>query len=115
MKTSRAWKDGPRLTLQHVNILERVNSSRVLQYESGGETDARAKMLRVWRKPNEGVGAPRPLVTLGFYDRVEGWKIELDVRLAKDAKSFLDVYEDVHPDEPSASPAYPPSLPPLSF
>lgn len=32
-----------------------------------------------------------------------------------DAKSFLDVYQDVHPDKPSASPAYPPSLPPLNF
>ena len=27
-------EDGPRLTLQHVNILERDNSSRILQYES---------------------------------------------------------------------------------
>lgn len=32
-----------------------------------------------------------------------------------DARSFLDVYQDVHPDKPSASPAYPPSLPPLNF
>ncbi|KAI7788120.1 hypothetical protein LA080_012183 [Diaporthe eres] len=223
-------EDGPRLTLQHVNILERDNSSRILQYESsdkqvivthripfgtkpnadgdvrarrvnflaqhevtvedrdgfriycvdptyvfssstncasfiakvrerelvatflpreirrGGETRARAKVLRVWRKSNESPSNPRPLVTLGFHDRVEGRQIELDVRLydrsvtstkdkkvldiwrtdgssklsvsfdnAKDAKSFLDVYQDVHPDKPSASPAYPPSLPPLNF
>lgn len=32
-----------------------------------------------------------------------------------DAKGFQDVYEDVHPDKPSASPAYPPSLPSLNF
>lgn len=32
-----------------------------------------------------------------------------------DAKSFLDIYQDVHPDKPSASPACPPSLPPLNF
>lgn len=32
-----------------------------------------------------------------------------------DAKNFLDIYQDAHPDKPSASPAYPPSLPPLNF
>lgn len=177
-------EDGPRLTLQHVNILERDNSSRILQYESsdkqvivthripfgtkpnadgdvrarrvnflaqhevtvedrdgfriysvdptyvfgssancasfiskvrerelvgtflpreirrGGETRARAKVLRVWRKSNDGVGTgtPRPLVTLGFHDRVEGRQIELDVRLydrsvaqAKD-KKVVDIW-----------------------
>lgn len=249
-------EDGPRLALQHVNILERDNSSRILQYESsdkqvivthripfgtkpnadgdvrarrvnflaqhevtvedrdgfriycvdptyafsssancasfmakvrerelvgtflprevrrGGETRARAKVLRAWRKPGGGAGAgaggPGPLVTLGFHDRVEGRQVELDVRLydrsvaltkdkrvldiwrtdgstklslsfdsskgalisthgsvllcvayadpwRTDAKSFLEVYQDIHPEKPSASPAYPPSLPPLNF
>ncbi|KAI3398219.1 hypothetical protein diail_9696 [Diaporthe ilicicola] len=224
-------EDGPRLALQHVNILERDNSSRILQYESsdkqvivthripfgtkpnadgdvrakrvnflaqheitvedrdgfriycldptyvfgssancksfiskvrerelietflpreirrGGETRARAKVLRVWRKyEGAGAGPPRPLVTLGFHDRVDSRQVELDVRLydrsvtqtkdkklldiwrtdgstklslsfdnEKDAKSFVDIYQDVHPDKPSASPAYPPSLPPFNF
>lgn len=164
-------EDGPRLTLQHVNILERDNSSRILQYESGdkqvivthripfgtkpnadgdvrarrvnflaqhevtvedrdgfrvycvdltyvfgssancasfiskvrerelvatflprevrrgAETRARAKVLRVWRKLGQSViggggggTAARPLVTLGFHDRVEGRQTEVDVR-----------------------------------
>lgn len=175
-------EDGPRLALQHVNILERDNSSRILQYESGdkqvivthripfgtkpnadgdvrarrvnflaqhevtvedrdgfriysvdptyvfgssancasfiakvrerelvatflpreirrgGETRARAKVLRVWRKSNESASNPRPLVTLGFHDRVEGRQVELDVRLydrsvtlTKD-KKVLDIW-----------------------
>jgi hypothetical protein len=181
--TLHLGEDGPRLTLQHVNILERDNSSRILQYESkdkqvivthripfgtkpnadgdvrarrvnflaqhevtvedrdgfrvycvdptyvfgssancksfiskvrerelvatflpreirrGGETRARAKVLRVWRKPGEGAGAPTPLVTLGFHDRVEGRQTEVDVRLydrsvaqTKD-KKVLDVWK----------------------
>ncbi|KAJ0120083.1 hypothetical protein J7T55_000936 [Diaporthe amygdali] len=222
-------EDGPRIALQHVNILERDNSSRILQYESsdkqvivthripfgtkpnadgevrarrvnflaqheitvedrdgfriycldptyvfgsstncksfiskvrerelietflpreirrGVETRARAKVLRIWRK-YEGANPPRPLVTMGFHDRTESRQIELDMKLydrtvtqtkdkkvldiwrtdgstklslsfenAKDVKSFLEVYQDVHPDKPSASPAYPPSLPPFNF
>lgn len=174
-------EDGPSIALQHVNILERDNSSRILQYESsdkqvivthripfgtkpnadgdvrarrvnflaqheitvedrdgfrvycldptyvfgsstncrsfiskvrerelidtflprvirrGAETRARAKVLRVWRK-HEGGAPPRPLVTMGFHDRVEGRQIELDVRLydrsvtqTKD-KKVLDIW-----------------------
>lgn len=30
-----------------------------------------------------------------------------------EAKKFIDIYQDVHPEESQASPAYPPSLPPL--
>ena len=66
----------------------------------GGETRARAKVLRIWRKSGDGGAGTgsRPLVTLGFHDRVEGRQIELDVRLydrlvtqTKD-KKVLDIW-----------------------
>lgn len=49
----------------------------------GAETQARAKVLRVWRKSGQsiigGSAAAQPLVTLGVHDRVEGRQTEVDV------------------------------------
>ncbi|KAG8158403.1 hypothetical protein KVR01_011525 [Diaporthe batatas] len=45
-------EDGPRLTLQHVNILERDSSSRILQYESGDRQVVVTHRIPFGTKPN---------------------------------------------------------------
>lgn len=45
-------EDGPRLSLQHVNILERDNSSRILQYESSDKQVIVTHRIPFGTKPN---------------------------------------------------------------